>query len=158
MATHFTNYDFPIPPIEESLDQPLLLNPHTKLDLNLNNPYFYRIPPNNNSDKFNTLRDICKFSQPGFISPGSFKEKLNFPTANYNNIYKSIIQLIHDDWMPILKSKTSQESLLKIFYYNNRGKRKVKNLQKLSNKEIYFTLQNNNENYKQIFQIHYMDR
>ena len=43
--------------------------------------------------------------------------------------------------MPILKFKTSQESIFKIFYYNNRGIRKVKNLQKLSNKETYFTLQ-----------------
>ena len=42
--------------------------------------------------------------------------------------------------MPILKSKTSQESLLKILYCNNRGIRKVKNLQKLSNEEIYCTL------------------
>ena len=55
--------------------------------------------------------------------------------------------------MPILKSKTSQESLLKIFCYNNRGKRKVKNLQKLSNKEIYFALQNNNENYNKPFKF-----
>ena len=70
-----------------------------------------------------------------------------------NNIYKSTIQLIPDDWMPILKSKTSQESLLKISYYNNRGIRKGKNLQKLSNKEIHFTLQNNNENYKKPFEF-----
>ena len=88
---------------------------------------------------------MCKFLQPGFISPRFFKEKLNLPT--------SIIQLIPDDWMPILKSKTSQESLLKIFCYNNRGKRKVKNLQKLSNKEIYFALQNNNENYNKPFKF-----
>ena len=69
----------------------------------------------------------------------------------HNNIYKSIIQPIPDDWMPPLKYKTSQESLLKVFCYNNRGIRDVKNLQKLSNKGIYFTLQNNNENYKKPF-------
>ena len=42
---------------------------------------------------------------------------------------------------------TSQQSLLKVFFFNARGTKKMKNLQKLSNKEIYFTLQNNNENY-----------
>ena len=95
---HFTNNDFPTPTsIEEILDQPLFLNPHTKLDFNSNNPYFYRIPPNNISDKFNTLRDIYTILKPGFISPRSFKEKLNLPTAIYNNIYKSIIQLIPGD-------------------------------------------------------------
>ena len=63
------------------------------------------------------------------------------------------MQLIPNDWMPVLKSKSSQESLFKIFYYNNRGIRKVKNLQKLLNKEIYFALQNNNENYKKPFKF-----
>ena len=60
------------------------------------------------------------------ISPRSFKGKLNLPSANYNDIYRSIIQLIPNDWMYILKSKTSQESLLKVFCYNNRGIKKVK--------------------------------
>ena len=71
----------------------------------------------------------------------------------HNNIYKSIIQPIPDDWMPVLKYKTSQESLLKVFCYNNRGIRDVKNLQKLSNKGIYFALQNNDENYKKPFKF-----
>ena len=96
---HLTNNDFPTPTSsEEIFDQPLFLNSHTKLDFNSNNPYFYRIPPNNISDKFNTLRDIYTILQPGFVSPRSFKEKLNFPTANYNNIYKFITQLIPGDW------------------------------------------------------------
>ena len=49
--------------------------------------------------------------------------------------------------------KTSQESLFKVFYYNNRGIKKVKNLQKFWNKEIYFTLQNNNRNYNKPFKF-----
>ena len=61
----FTNNDFPIPTsIEEIVGQPLFLNSHTKLDFNWNYPYFYCIPPHNISDKFNTIRDICKFLQP----------------------------------------------------------------------------------------------
>ena len=56
----FRNNDFPTPaPIEEILDQLLFLNPES--DLRSNNPYFYCIPPNNVSDKFNTVRDIYKF-------------------------------------------------------------------------------------------------
>ena len=126
---HFSNNDFPAPTsIEEILDQPLFLNAHTKLDFSSKNPYFYCIPPSNVSDIFNTIRNICKFLQPGFISPRSFKEKQNLATANYNDIYNFIIQLIPNDRIYLLKSKTSKEYLLKAFYYKNRGIEKVKNL------------------------------
>ena len=54
--------------------------------------------------------------------------------------YKSIIKLISNDWIHILKSKTSQESLLKVFYYNNRGIKEVKNLQKLSKGNLFYSL------------------
>ena len=39
-----------------------------------------------------------------------------------------------------LRSETSQKSFLKIFCYNNKVTRKGKYFQKLSNKEIYFSL------------------
>ena len=42
-----------------------------------------------------------------------------------------------------LRSETSQKSLLKIFCYNSKVTRKVKVFQKLSNKEIYLSLQPN---------------
>ena len=151
---YFTNNNFPTPTsIEEILDQPLFLNPHTKLDFNSDNPNFYCIPPKNISDKFTTIRDICRFLQPGFISSRSFEEKLNLPPANHNRIYKAIVELIPNDWIYLLKNKTSQESLLKVFSFNNRGTRKVKTLQKLSNKDIYFTLQNNNEDFNRPFKF-----
>ena len=38
--------------VEEILDQPIFLNPHTKLDFSSGNPYFYSIPPRNISDNF----------------------------------------------------------------------------------------------------------
>ena len=61
---HFINNTFPTPTsIEEILDQPLFLNPHTKLDFNSDNPYFYCIPPKNISDKFTTIRETCRFLQ-----------------------------------------------------------------------------------------------
>ena len=101
--------------IEQILDYPLFLNSHTKLDFSSDNPYFYGIPPKNISDKFTTIRDICKFLQPGFISSTSFEEKLNLSTANHNRIYKSIIELIPNDWIHLLKTRTSQQSLLKAF-------------------------------------------
>ena len=40
-----------------------------------------------------------------------------------------------------LRAKISQKSLLKISCYNNKVTTKVKDFQKLSNKEIYFNLQ-----------------
>ena len=44
----------------------------------------------------------------------------------------------------MLQTETSQQSLLKVFCFNYKCIKKIKNFQKLSNKEIYFTLQNNN--------------
>ena len=117
------------------------------MDLNSDNPYFFSIPPKNIVDKFTIIRDICRFLQPGFISSRSFEEKLNLPNVNSNQIYRSIVELIPKNWIQLLKNKTSQESLLKVFYFNNTGSRKVKNLQKLSNKDVYYTLQNNNEDF-----------
>ena len=51
--------------------------------------------------------------------------------------------LIPNDWKHLLRTETSQKSLLKIFCYNNKVTRKVKDFQKLSNKEIYLSLQSN---------------
>ena len=50
---------------------------------------------------------------------------------------------IPNDWKHLLKTETSQKSLLKIFCYNNKVTKKIKDFQKLFNKEIYFTLQSN---------------
>ena len=86
------------------------------MDFNSDNPYFYRIPPKNILNKFTIIRDICRFLQPGFISSRSFEEKLNLPTANYNQICKDIVELIPSYWIQLLKNKTSQESLLNVFF------------------------------------------
>ena len=49
---HFTNNKFPTPmPIEEIFDQPIHLNPYTKLEFSSDNLCFYCIPPKNISDK-----------------------------------------------------------------------------------------------------------
>ena len=149
---NFTNNTFPPPmSIEEILDQPLFLNPHTKLPYNSDNPYFYCLPLPNISGKFSTIRDICRLLQPGLISSETFREKLDLPNVNHNNINKRIVELIPKNWLHILK--TSQQSLFKVFYFNYKGNKKIKNLQKISNKEIYFTLQNNNENLNRPFKF-----
>ena len=44
--------------------------------------------------------------------------------------------LIPDDGKQLLRTETSQKSIFKVFYYNNKATRKVKDFQKLSNKEI----------------------
>ena len=39
---HFTNNNFPtLTSVEEILDQPIVLKPQNKLDVNSDNPYFY---------------------------------------------------------------------------------------------------------------------
>ena len=129
------------------------MNPHTKLPYNSDNPYFYCLPPQNIPDKFTTIRDIFRFLQPGLIPSASFGEKLNLFNVNYNKIYKSIIELIPNKWIHMLKTETSQQSSLKAFCFNYKGFKKIKNFQKLSNKEIYFTLQNNNENLHRPFKF-----
>ena len=46
LCLHFTNNKFTIPThIEEILEQPIILNPHTKLNFSSNNPYLYIIHP-----------------------------------------------------------------------------------------------------------------
>ena len=50
---------------------------------------------------------------------------------------------IPNDWKHLLRTETSQKNLFKIFIYKNKVTRKVKDFQKLSNKEIYFTFQSN---------------
>ena len=54
--------------------------------------------------------------------------------------------LIPNDWKNLLRTETSQKSLFKIFCYNNNVTRKVKDFQKLSNKEIYLSIQSNSAN------------
>ena len=49
--------------------------------------------------------------------------------------------LISNEWKQQLRTETSEKSLLKNFCYNNIVTRKVKHFEKLSNEEIYFTLQ-----------------
>ena len=51
------------------------------------------------------------------------------------------MDLILNDWKHLHRTETSQKSLLKILCYNNKVTRKVKDFQKLSNKEIYPSLQ-----------------
>ena len=91
--------------------------------------------------------------QPSLISSTTFKDKLGFSTANHKRIHKLIMDLISMDWKHLLKTETSQNSLLKTFYYNNNKTRKVKDFQKLFNKEIYCTLQSNSTKYKKPFEF-----
>ena len=60
---------------------------------------------------------------------------------------------IPNDGKHLLRTKTSQKSLLKIFCYNNKVTRKVKNFQIFSNKAIYFTLQSNSAKYNNPFKL-----
>ena len=63
------------------------------------------------------------------------------------------MELILNDWKHLLRTETSQKSFLKTFYYNNKGLRKVKNSEELSNKEIYFLLQSISTKYNKSFKF-----
>ena len=52
-----------------------------------------------------------------------------------------------------IRTKISRKSLLKIFCSNNEVSRKVKEFQKLSNKEIYLSLQSNSAKYNKPFKF-----
>ena len=73
-----------------------------------------------------------------------FEEKLGHSNLNPEKIYLYILNLIRNDSKHILRNETSQKYLFRTFYYNYQGTRKLKDLYKLSNEEIYFILQSNN--------------
>ena len=56
------------------------------------------------------------------------------------------MDLILKDWKHILGNETTQKSFFKTFCYNKQDTWKMGDFQKLSNKEIYFTLQSNSTN------------
>ena len=61
--------------------------------------------------------------------------------------------LLPNDCKYLLRTETCQKSLLKIFCYNNKVTRKEKYFQKLSNKEIYLSLQSNSVKYNKPFKF-----
>ena len=91
------------------------------------NPYFYYILHRNIFRQTYHKKDLCRFLQPCVISSTTFDEKVGFPTGNHKKICEPIIDLISNDWKHFLRTETSQKSLLKTFYYNNKDTRKLKN-------------------------------
>ena len=73
-----------------------------------------------------------------------FEEKLGHTNLNPERIFLYIIDLIYNNWKHILRNETSQKIFFKTFSLNNKGTRKIKDPQKLSNEEIYLALQSSN--------------
>ena len=110
---HFTNSNFPTRTSKkESLDQPIFLNLHPKLEFSADNPYFYCIRPKNISDKYTIIKDLYRFLQPGLASSMTSDEKLRFPNVNPKRTCKLIIELILNNRKYLVRTKTSQKSLL----------------------------------------------
>ena len=63
------------------------------------------------------------------------------------------MDLIPNTWKHLLRTKASQKSFVKTFYYNNKDTRKTKYFQKLSNKEINFIFQSTSTKYNQSFKF-----
>ena len=80
---HLTNNNFPaFISIEEILDQPLFLNPHTRMDFKHPTPEYF---------KFTIIRDLCRFLEPGLTSSTIFHK--NFTRFSYCQPQK-ILKLI----------------------------------------------------------------
>ena len=62
--------------IEGFPDHPMFLNSYTKLSFCSENSYFYIIPLKVITEKLIIIRDMCRFSQPGFISYMKFQNEL----------------------------------------------------------------------------------
>ena len=62
------------------------------------------------------------------------------------------MDLISNDWKHKIRKKP-REFFVKISCLDNKGTRKIKDLQKLSNKEIYFSFQSNNTKYIKPFEF-----
>ena len=101
---HFTNSNFPTRTSNvESLDQPIFLNLHPKLEFSANNPYFYCIQPRNISNKYTIIKHLYRFLQPGLTSSMTSDEKVRFPNANHKRACKFSIELIPNNWKYLLK-------------------------------------------------------
>ena len=86
-----TNNNFPaLISIQEILDQPIFLNPHTRMDLK---------HPSQEYFTFAIIRDPCRFVQPGLTSSTIFHK--NFTRFSYcqpYKIFKLIMGSIPNDW------------------------------------------------------------
>ena len=72
--------------MKEIFEKVIFLKLHTKLNFSSDNLYFYWILPRNISDKYNIIRELCRFLKPRLISSTTFDEKLGFPIANRKRI------------------------------------------------------------------------
>ena len=63
--------------IEKILNQPIFLNPHTRMDFK---------HPTQEYFKFTIIRDLCRFLQPGLTSSTIFHK--NFTRFSYCQLYK----------------------------------------------------------------------
>ena len=105
---HLTNSNFPtFISIEEILDQPMFLNPHTRMDFKRPIQEYFKFP---------IVRDLCRFLLPGLTSSTIFHK--HFTTFSYcqpYKIFKLIMGSIPNDQKHLLRTETFQKSLLKFF-------------------------------------------
>ena len=83
----------------------------------------------------------------GLFSGGLYKGGTYFRGFT---LYELIMEF---DWKHLLRTETVKKSLLKTFHCSNKGTRKAKDSQRLSNKESYFTLQFNSTKYNNPFKF-----
>ena len=114
--------------IEQILDQPIFLNPHTRIDFK---------HPTQEYFKFTIIRDLCRLLQPGLTSCTMFhKNFTRFSYCQLYRIFKLIMDSIPNDKKHLLRTEISQKFVLKVFCYNNKVTWKVKDSQELSKRNF----------------------
>ena len=88
--------------------------------------------------KFTIIRDLCRFLQPGLSSSTIFhKNFTRFSHCQSYKIFKIVMGSIPNDWKHLLlRIETSQKFLLNIFCCNSKVTWKVKDSQKLSERNF----------------------
>ena len=92
---------------KETLEQPIILNPHTKLNFSSNNPYFYSTPIKIITDKFSKLETSVNLSN-----------QVSFPTRDLKKNWV----IVPNNWKHKNWKQYSQKSLFKILFFNFQGK------------------------------------
>ena len=89
-SLHFTYSKLPDAYIEETREQPIILNLYIKLSFSSSNPYFYSSPTKNITNKFTIIRDLCQFFELGLISYKRFGSY--FPMTGSAKLAKKLLK------------------------------------------------------------------
>ena len=143
--TALTNNDNVEPlTLAEIYNEPLFFNKNSATKNN-QSEYLLRNPPPWAREHFRTIGDLCKKTEPGFISLEEFLGANKMKEVRYSPKRKDfyeLIKLIPQDWKHTIRNSYTQpeESKVKIKHRSLRGKWMVAEVNTLSCKDFYNTI------------------